>query len=55
MTDPAPRARPGALATPIDEGAFVPIDGVPQWVTIRGRDRANPALVIVTGPGAAFS
>jgi len=55
MTDPAPRARQQAPATPIDEGAFVPIDGVPQWVTIRGRDRANPALVIVTGPGAAFS
>src|SRR3981081_342803 len=39
----------------IDEGLFVTIDGVEQWVTIRGRERSNPVLVILTGPGVAFS
>ncbi len=39
----------------IDEGLFLDIGGIPQWVTIRGRDAANPALMIVTGAGAAFS
>jgi pimeloyl-ACP methyl ester carboxylesterase len=36
----------------IDEGSFVPIGGVAQWVTIRGRDRRNPVvLVLHGGPG----
>jgi len=39
----------------IDEGLFLDIGGVPQWVTMRGRDAANPVLMIVTGAGAAFS
>src|SRR5215831_13622976 len=39
----------------VDEGLFLDIHGVPQWVTLRGCDAANPALMIVTGPGAAFS
>jgi pimeloyl-ACP methyl ester carboxylesterase len=38
-----------------DDGLFLDIGGQPQWVTIRGRDAANPVLMIVTGPGAAFS
>lgn len=38
-----------------DEGLFVPVGGLDQWVTIRGRDAANPAMLIVTGAGAAFS
>lgn len=40
---------------PTEEGMFVEIHGVQQWITIRGRHRANPALLILTGPGAAFS
>jgi len=35
----------------IDEEAFLRIGGVDQWVTIRGRDRANPVIVIVGGNG----
>src|SRR6201996_6040988 len=44
----------------IDEEQFVPIDGADQWVTIRGRDRANPVILVVgglgfDGPGAVAS
>jgi proline iminopeptidase len=38
-------------ATRVDLGWFEDIHGVPQWLTIRGDDRANPALLIVGGPG----
>jgi pimeloyl-ACP methyl ester carboxylesterase len=40
---------------PIDEGQFVSIHGVEQWLALRGADRRNPALLIVPGPGAATS
>jgi proline iminopeptidase len=39
----------------IDEGAFLEVNGVSQWVTLRGADRANPALLLIGGPGAAFA
>jgi pimeloyl-ACP methyl ester carboxylesterase len=44
----------------IDEEQFVPINGADQWVTIRGRDRANPVILVVgglgfDGPGAVAS
>jgi len=44
----------------IDEEAFVSINGVDHWVTIRGRDRANPMILVVGGlgtdsPGAVAS
>lgn len=48
------RARLLAIETPngIDEASFVTIGGVPQWITIRGRDRRNPVvLVLHGGPG----
>jgi pimeloyl-ACP methyl ester carboxylesterase len=36
----------------IDERLFVPINGIDQWVTIRGEDRRNPVLLILAGgPG----
>jgi pimeloyl-ACP methyl ester carboxylesterase len=36
----------------ISEEAFVPIDGIEQWVTIDGADCANPVVLIVHGgPG----
>jgi pimeloyl-ACP methyl ester carboxylesterase len=43
-------------AKAIDEGTFVPIGGIEQWITIRGRDRDNPVLLILHGgPGGATS
>jgi len=39
----------------IDEGEFADIHGVPQWLTLRGDDRANPALLIVSGPGFGYA
>ena len=36
----------------ISEESFVPIDGIEQWVTIRGADCANPVVLMVHGgPG----
>jgi pimeloyl-ACP methyl ester carboxylesterase len=45
-----------ATANGIDEAMFVPIGGIEQWITIRGRDRNNPVLLILHGgPGGATS
>jgi pimeloyl-ACP methyl ester carboxylesterase len=38
-----------------DEGLFVDIHGVEQWLVLRGADRRNPALMLVPGPGGATS
>ena len=41
---------------PIDEGLFVAINGVEEWITVRGRDRRNPVLLwLHGGPGVAMS
>lgn len=42
-------------ARSIDEGFFVDIHGIEHWLTIRGADRTNPVLLMLGGPGAAFS
>jgi pimeloyl-ACP methyl ester carboxylesterase len=39
----------------IDEGVFAEINGIPQWLTFRGSDRRNPALLIFSGAGSALS
>ena len=47
---------PSNSEEPIDEGLFVDINGQPQWITVRGRDRRNPVLLMLHGgPGIAMS
>ena len=46
-----------AIQTPngINEGMYVNIGGISQWVQIRGHDRANPVLLCLHGgPGATW-
>ena len=45
----------GQNAARIDEGVFVPILGLEHWLTFRGDDLANPALLVLGGPGAGLS
>lgn len=40
----------------VEEAGYLRLGGVEQWVTIRGRDRRNPVLLVVHGgPGGATS
>ena len=53
----APAPAPAVQQLAIDEGAFVNINGVDQWVTIRGQDLSNPVLLFLHGGpglGSAF-
>jgi len=52
----ARNARDYAIAGPnaIDEGKYVELGGIDQWVTIRGENRDNPVLLFLHGgPGDA--
>lgn len=43
-----------AITSPngIDEGKYVLVGGIPQWITVRGEDRKNPVLLLLHGgPG----
>ena len=54
----AVREAEGQMRMPygISERGFVRIGGIDQWVTIRGEDRRNPAILILHGgPGDAYS
>lgn len=47
-------ATDNAIAAPngIDEGKYVTVGGIEQWITIRGEDRSNPVLLLLHGgPG----
>lgn len=39
----------------IEEGVFVEIGGVSQWLTLRGADGANPALLVIGGAGFGYA
>jgi pimeloyl-ACP methyl ester carboxylesterase len=39
----------------IDEGFFLDVGGVRQWVAVRGSDAANPALLVLPGAGAGLA
>jgi pimeloyl-ACP methyl ester carboxylesterase len=52
----ARNARDYAIVRPngIDEGQYVEVGGIQQWITIRGEDRNNPVLLFLHGgPGDA--
>jgi len=51
MPAPSDAVRPRA----VDDGFFADVRGVDQWITLRGADSGNPALLILPGPGGAFS
>ena len=54
----AVRDAEGPIRTPygVSERGFVRIGGIDQWVTIRGDDRRNPAILVLHGgPGDAYS
>src|SRR5262245_55171799 len=43
-------------ATPVAERRYVRIGGIDQWITIRGKRRDNPILLVLHGgPGYAWS
>ena len=49
-------AGPARAAGAIDEDSFVRIGGIEQWITIKGRDRANPVLLLLHGgPAVTFT
>ena len=41
--------------SPLNEAGFVTLNGAQQWIELRGDDAANPVLLVLTGPGVAFS
>ena len=49
------RGEGASARAPIEDGWFADVNGEAQWVTAHGVDRAAPPLLILTGPGAAFS
>jgi pimeloyl-ACP methyl ester carboxylesterase len=51
-------ADPSSASSPrgIQEERFVPIGGIEQWITIKGRQRENPVVLFLHGgPGDAYS
>ena len=52
----ADRVAPEASSRPISEKMFVPIGGIEQWITIKGRNGGNPVVLFLHGgPGNVMS
>jgi pimeloyl-ACP methyl ester carboxylesterase len=52
------RAKELVISSPngIVEQGFAPIDGIEQWISIRGEDRGNPVLLLIHGgPASTYS
>lgn len=45
----------GRAPVRVEEALHLDIHGLSQFVTLRGDDRANPAILLLHGPGFAFS
>jgi pimeloyl-ACP methyl ester carboxylesterase len=54
MSSTTTNDRPATNRSRIEEGGFFPINGLDQWLAVRGDDRANPVLLLL-GPSAAFA
>lgn len=53
---PAPACATQASSRTIREQGFVAINGIPQWITVRGEDCRNPVLLFIHGgPGNPMS
>ena len=45
-----------AAQNELNESRYVSINGIEQWITIRGRDKKNPVLLILHGgPGSSYT
>ncbi len=42
--------------SPINEARYIPIGGIEQWITIKGKDRSKPVVLFIHGgPGSSMS
>lgn len=56
LAGPARAAQVKETAMAFDEGLFAPINGLDHWITIRGRRRDNPVMLVLHGgPGFPMS
>jgi len=45
----------GQAHSRIEDGRFISIRGIDQWVTVRSQNSGDPALLILPGPGAGMA
>src|SRR4051812_38654836 len=54
MTSPAPGST-GRAPARVEDALYLDVHGVSQFTTLRGDDRGQPAILMLHGPGFAFS